>query len=179
MSARQDLEKGNLVLKPPGKGDKPGGTIVYNLREGRQENLSLETSEDDWSLEESSSRAKGSSSEKSGSDSLLEVLGVVLKESTLVGGESTKGVLKEEDMEMMLAKDLTDKEKEDFKVMLGKHPSIFISNYGDITGVNMAEHYINLKTNCRLVAQKLKRLGVVQQEALLTEVKKLLQVGFI
>ena len=98
---------------------------MYNLREGRQENLSLETSEDEWSIEDSSSTAKGSSSEESESDSLLEVLGVVLKESTLVGGESTKGVLKEEDMEMMLAKDLTNNKKENFKVMLGKHPSPF------------------------------------------------------
>ena len=96
-----------------------------------------------------------------------------------MGGESTKGVLKEEDMEMMLAKDLTDKEKEDFKEMLGKHSSLFISDYCDITGVNVVEHYINLKPNCRLVAQKLRRLGVVQQEALLAEVKKLLQAGFI
>ena len=59
--------------------------------------------------------AEGASSEKSESDRLLEVLGVVLKESTLVGGESTKGVLKEEDMEMMLTKDLIDKEKENSK----------------------------------------------------------------
>ena len=36
-----------------------------------------------------------------------------------------------------------------------------------------------MKPNCRLVAQKLRRLGVVQQEALLMEVKKLLQAGFI
>ena len=81
---------------------------MYNLREGRQENLSLETSEDEWSTHNSSSMGEGSSSEESESDSLLEVLGVVLKDSTLAGGESTKGVLKEEDMEMMLAKDLTN-----------------------------------------------------------------------
>ena len=43
----------------------------------------------------------------------------------------------------------------------------------------MVEHYINLKPSCRPVAQKLRRLGVVQQEGLLTEVKKLLQAGFI
>ena len=35
----------------------------------------------------------------------------VLKESTLVGGKSTKDVLKDEYMEKMLAKDLLDKEK--------------------------------------------------------------------
>ena len=84
MSARQDWEKGTLVLKPPGKGDKPGGTIVYNLREGRQENLSFETLEDEWSTKDSSSTAEGSSSEGSESDSSLEVLGVVLKESTSI-----------------------------------------------------------------------------------------------
>ena len=126
-----------------------------------------------------SSTAKGSSSEESESDNLLEVLGFILKNSTLVGGKSTKGVLKNEDMEKMLAKDLPDKEKEDFKVMLSKHASLFICDYCDITSVNVVEHYINLKPNCRLVAQKLRRLGVVQQEALLAEVKKLLQAGFI
>ena len=82
MNARQDWEKGTLVLKPPRKGDNPRGTIVYNLREGRQENLSLETSKDEWSTEDSSSTAEGSSSEESESDSSLEVLGVFLKEST-------------------------------------------------------------------------------------------------
>ena len=53
MSAKQDWEKGTLVLKPPGKGDKPRGTIVYSLREGRQEYLSLETSKDEWSTKDS------------------------------------------------------------------------------------------------------------------------------
>ena len=46
------------------------------------------------SIEDSSSTTEGSSSEGSESDSSLEVLGVFLKESTLAGGESTKGVLK-------------------------------------------------------------------------------------
>ena len=35
MNARQDWEKGTLVLKPLRKGDKPRRTRVYNLREGR------------------------------------------------------------------------------------------------------------------------------------------------
>ena len=124
--------------------------------------MSLETSKDEWSIEDSSSTAEGSSSERSESDSLLEVLGVVLKDPTSAGGESTKGVLKEEDMEMMLAKDLTDKEKEDFKVMLRKHSSLFFSDYCDIIGANVVEHYINLKPKSKPVAQKLRRLGVVQ-----------------
>ena len=57
--------------------------------------MSLGTSKYEWSIEDSSSMAKGSSSEESESDSLVEVLGVILKESTLAGGESTKGVIKE------------------------------------------------------------------------------------
>ena len=79
----------------------------------------------------------------------------------------------------MLAKDLSDGEKEEFKVMLRKHSHLFISNYREILGVNVVEHHINLKLNCKPVAQKLRRLGIVQQEALLMEVKKLLQAGFI
>ena len=158
MNARYDWEKGTLVLKPPRKGDKPRRTTVYSLREIRQENLSLETLEDEWSTEDSSSMAKGSSSEESESDSSLEVLGVVLKESTLVGGESTKGVLKDEDMEKMLAKDLPNKEKEYFKVMLRKHSSLFISDYSEISGVMVVEHQINLKPNCKPVTQNLEDL---------------------
>ena len=42
---------------------------MYNLREGREENLSLETLEDEWSTQNSSSTAEGSSSEESESDS--------------------------------------------------------------------------------------------------------------
>ena len=87
--------------------------------------------------------------------------------------------MKNEDMEKMLGKYWTDKKKQDFKAMLRKHSSLFIFDYCDITGVNVVEHYINLKPNCKPVAQKLIRLGVVQQEALFTEVKKLLQDGFI
>ena len=33
MNARQDWEKGTLILKPPGQ--NPGGAIVYNMKEGR------------------------------------------------------------------------------------------------------------------------------------------------
>ena len=79
----------------------------------------------------------------------------------------------------MLAKDLLATEKEEFKVMLRKHPSLFIFYYCEISGVTVLEHQINLKPNQKPVAQKLRRLGRIQQEALLTEVKKLTQAGFI
>ena len=40
MNARQDWEKGTLVLKPPGQ--KPGKVVVYNMKSGRQEFLEVE-----------------------------------------------------------------------------------------------------------------------------------------
>ncbi|MCO5560961.1 hypothetical protein L7F22_014581 [Adiantum nelumboides] len=48
-----------------------------------------------------------------------------------------------------------------------------------IKGVDVIQHHIDLKPDAKPVAQKLRRLGVVQQEALLTEVNKLLKAGFI
>ena len=63
MNARQDWEKGTLVLKPQGKGDRPGQVILYNMKEGKQESLELETSEDELSEEDSSSTVEGSSDE--------------------------------------------------------------------------------------------------------------------
>ena len=44
MNARQDWEKGTLILKPPGQ--KPGEVIVYNMKEGKQDFLEEETSEE-------------------------------------------------------------------------------------------------------------------------------------
>ena len=68
----------------------------------------------------------------------------------------------------MLAKDLSAKDKEEFKVMLRKHPSLFILEYCEILGVMVVEHQINLKP----VAQKLQLLGRIQQEALQIELKR-------
>ena len=79
----------------------------------------------------------------------------------------------------MIAKDLSAEEREGFKVMLRKHPSLFISDYPKISGVTAVQHQINLKPNMKPVAQKLRRLGKIQQEALLAEVKKLSSAGFI
>ncbi|MCO5554487.1 hypothetical protein L7F22_008016 [Adiantum nelumboides] len=46
-------------------------------------------------------------------------------------------------------------------------------------GVDVIQHHIDLKPDAKPVAQKLRRLGVVQQEALLFYVNKLLKAGFI
>ena len=109
---------------------------MYNMKEGKQESLELETSKDESSMEDSSSMAEDTSSDsrsESESDSSLEVCVIVLKQSTSSDGESTSGELKDEERENMLAKDLSDGEKEEFKVMLRKHSHLFISNYREIS----------------------------------------------
>ena len=99
--------------------------------------------------------SKGTSHSISECDSSLEICGVTLKEPREDGGESFQKEIRHEDLEKMLAKDLLVEEKEDFKVMLRKHPSLFISDYSKILGVTVVEHQINLKANQKLVAQKL------------------------
>ena len=79
----------------------------------------------------------------------------------------------------MFAKNLKDEEKTKFKIMLRKHSSLFSFDYCDILGVHVVEHHITLRPNCKLVVQKLRRLGMLQKEPILVEVKKLLQDGFI
>ena len=104
----------------------------------------------------SSSSASNNTSQGSGEcDSSLEVCGETLKEPSENDGESSKRELRDEDLEKMLAKDLSATEKEEFKVMLRKHPSLFISDYCEISRVTVVEHQINLKPNQKPVAHKL------------------------
>ncbi|MCO5554912.1 hypothetical protein L7F22_008450 [Adiantum nelumboides] len=63
--------------------------------------------------------------------------------------------------------------------MLEGYPRLFIDGYNQITGVSMVQHHINLKDEAKPVVQRLRRLGVIQQDALLLEVRKLLNAGFI
>ena len=100
-------------------------------------------------------------------DSSLEVCGVTLKDPSESVDESSQKKIKDKDLERMLAKDLSAQEKEEFKIMLKRHPSLFISDYCEILGVTVVEHQINLKPNQNPVAQKLRRLGKIQQESLL------------
>ena len=160
MNARQDWEKGILVLKPRQKDGKTGKPIVYNMKEGKLQRLGMETIEDEWSTEESTSTTSEYDS-VSESDSTLEVMGIVLGESKS-RGESTKQELSDERIERMLSSELTKGEKEEFKVMLKRHKSLFIFDYEQISGVTMGQHKINLKPNSILVAQKLQRLGTNQ-----------------
>ncbi|MCO5553280.1 hypothetical protein L7F22_006801 [Adiantum nelumboides] len=85
----------------------------------------------------------------------------------------------EERLRKMLAKYLTKEEEEDYINMFKRYPHLCITNYSMIKEVDMIQHHIDLKPDAKLIAHKLRKLGVVQQEALLSEVNKLLKAGFI
>ncbi|MCO5559388.1 hypothetical protein L7F22_012987 [Adiantum nelumboides] len=63
--------------------------------------------------------------------------------------------------------------------MLEGYPRLFIDGYDQITEVSVVQHHINLKDGAKPVVQRLQRFGVIQQDALLLEVRKLLNAGFI
>ena len=106
MNARQDWEKGTLVLNP--RGQSSGKAIVYNLREGSQAILEVETSEESESSSYSSSSVDGETSQSSSEyDSPLEVCGVTLREPSEWAGGCSRKELKDEDLEKMIAKDLS------------------------------------------------------------------------
>ena len=87
MNARQDWEKGTLVLKPPGQ--RPREVIVYSMKEGKQECLEVETSKESKSSTNSPTSASESASQSSSEcDSSLEVCGVMIKDP----GEGSSGV---------------------------------------------------------------------------------------
>ena len=109
---------------------------MYNLREGTQESLEVETSEESEFNSSSSSSMDGETSQSSsGYDSSLEVCGVTLRELSEGARGFSRKEIKDEDLEKMIAKDLSTEERERFKVMLRKHLSLFISDYSEISGV--------------------------------------------
>ncbi|MCO5612317.1 hypothetical protein L7F22_066582 [Adiantum nelumboides] len=132
MNAKQDWESRTLLLKPPRKEGKSIQTIVYNVKEGRKESSELETSEDEWSTEDSSSMAEVTSSvsdSESEKSSLLEAMVVVLTRPTTQDGGSIKETLSDEKIEDMLSTDLSKEERKEFEVMLQKHSPLFILDY--------------------------------------------------
>ncbi|MCO5550208.1 hypothetical protein L7F22_003690 [Adiantum nelumboides] len=117
----------------------------------------------------------------------MEVMGLVFQPQAK-GSSTSKEVevvtqeepLIEERFRKMLAKDLTKEEEEDYINMFKRYPYLFITDYSRIKGVDVIQHHIDLKpTDAKPIAQKLRRLGVVQQEDLVTEVNKLLKASFI
>ncbi|MCO5597379.1 hypothetical protein L7F22_051455 [Adiantum nelumboides] len=120
-------------------------------------------------------------------ESSMEVMGLAFQQPHAKGSLTSKEVevvtqeepMLEEQFMKMLAKDLTKEEEEDYINMFKRYPHLFITDYSMIKGVDVIQHHIDLKPDAKPVAQKLRKLEVVQQEALLTEVNKLLKDGFI
>ncbi|MCO5579753.1 hypothetical protein L7F22_033613 [Adiantum nelumboides] len=118
-------------------------------------------------------------------ESSMEVMCLVFQQPQAKGSSMSMKVevtaqeepILEEQFRNMLAKDLTKKEEEDYINMFKKYPHLFITDFSMIKGVDVIQHHIDLKPDAKSVAQKLRRLGVVQQEALLSEVNKLLSGG--
>ncbi|MCO5610893.1 hypothetical protein L7F22_065136 [Adiantum nelumboides] len=152
------------------------------LKLGKQSNICFETSTDEDSSDESS---YGDEESYTSEESSMEVMGLVFQQpqaevsSTEVEETVQKETMLEERFKNMLAKDLTKEEEEDYINMIKRYPHLFITDYSMIKGVDVIQHHIDLKPDAKPVAQKLRRLGVVQQEALLSEVNKLLKAGFI
>ena len=85
----------------------------------------------------------------------------------------------EEMLDGMLSKTLSWEEIHEYKCMLQKFPGLFAKDYTDVKGVDAIQHKIDLKPQATPKAQKLRRLGVIKEQALLKEVRKLLSAGFI
>ncbi|MCO5560157.1 hypothetical protein L7F22_013764 [Adiantum nelumboides] len=165
MNARQDWESRTLLLKPPRKEGKSIQTIVYNVKEGRNESSELETSEDEWSTEDSSSTVEVTSSvsdNESEKASLLEAMGVVLTRPITQDGGSFKETSSDEKIEDMLSTDLSKEERKEFEVMLQKHSPLFILDYKQIKGVTVVEHQINLKPESQPIAHRLRTNTLIQ-----------------
>ncbi|MCO5555565.1 hypothetical protein L7F22_009110 [Adiantum nelumboides] len=175
VNADQKWGSGKLVLQK-------GKRIVYDMKLGKQSNICFETSTDEGSSDESSYGDKESYTSE---ESSMEVMGLVFQQPQAKGSSTEVEVtvqeepMLEERFRNMLAKDLTKEEEEDYINMFKRYPHLFITDYSMIKGVDVIQHHIDLKPDAKPVAQKLRRLGVVQQEALLTEVNKLLKAGFI
>ncbi|MCO5560544.1 hypothetical protein L7F22_014159 [Adiantum nelumboides] len=105
-------------------------------------------------------------------------MGVMITNPTMVSSINVPQV-EEGKLAKMLAKDLTQEERQAYLAMLEGRPKLFIDGYDQITGVSVVQHHINLKDGAKPVVQRLRRLGVIQQDALLSEVRKLLNAGFI
>ncbi|MCO5580819.1 hypothetical protein L7F22_034691 [Adiantum nelumboides] len=110
--------------------------------------------------------------------SQAKIMGVVLTDPAMVSSSNVPQV-EEGKLAKMLAKDLMQEERQAYMAMLEGYPRLFIDGYDQIIGVSVVQHHINLKEEAKPVVQQLRRLGVVQQDALLSEVRKLLNVGFI
>ncbi|MCO5551288.1 hypothetical protein L7F22_004787 [Adiantum nelumboides] len=172
MQARQDWGTGMLELQPH-KGAKKGKAIHIDLRGGKHESLDLETSVDEFSSFDYSTSEEESTITDESDSSQAQIMGVVLTNPTMVSSINVPQV-EEGKLAKMLAKDLTQDERQAYLAMLEGYPRLFIDGYDQITGVSVVQHHIILKDEAKPVVQRLRRLGVIQQDALLSEIRKLL-----
>ncbi|MCO5555945.1 hypothetical protein L7F22_009489 [Adiantum nelumboides] len=167
MQARQNLGTGMLELQPH-EGVKKDKAIHIDLRGGKHESLDLETSVDEFSSSDYSTSEEESTITDESDRSQAEIMGVVLTNPTMVSSINVPQV-EEGKLAKILAKDLTQEEKQAYLAMLEGYPRLFIDGYDQITGVSVVQHHINLKDGAKPVVQRLRRLGVIQQDALLSE----------
>ncbi|MCO5574670.1 hypothetical protein L7F22_028460 [Adiantum nelumboides] len=97
-----------------------------------------------------------------------EVMGLILIDPNKVDPPDIPRVEKS-NLAKILAKDLTNKEKQAYLTMLEDFPRLFIKGYDEITRVTIVQHHINLKEESKPTVQRLRRLGVIQQDALLVK----------
>ncbi|MCO5593275.1 hypothetical protein L7F22_047283 [Adiantum nelumboides] len=167
VNADQKWGSGKLVLQK-------GKRIVYDMKLGKQSNICFETSTDEESSDESS---YGDEESYTSEESSMEVMGLVFQQPQAKGSSTSKEIevvakeepMMEERLRKMLSKDLTKEEEEDYINMFKRYPHLFITDYSMIKRVDVIQHHIDLKLDAKPLAQKLRRLGVAQQEALLSE----------
>ncbi|MCO5586477.1 hypothetical protein L7F22_040417 [Adiantum nelumboides] len=149
------------------------------MKIGKQFNICFETSTDEDSSDESS---YGDEESYTSEESSMELMGLVFQQAQAKGSSMEVEVtaqeepMLEERLRKMLAKDLTKEEEEDYINIFKRYPHLFITDYSMIKGVDVI-HHINLKPDAKPIAQKLRRLGVVQQGALLIEHRSAFQRG--
>ncbi|MCO5551092.1 hypothetical protein L7F22_004589 [Adiantum nelumboides] len=159
-----------------------GKRIVYDMKLGKQSNICFETSTDEDSSDEISYEDEESYTSE---ESSMEVMGLVFQQPQAKASLAEVEVIAQEEPMLeerfrnMLAKDLTKEEEENYINMFKRYPHLFITDYSMIKGVDVIQHHIDLKPDAKPIAQKLRRLGVVQQGAFFFEVNKLLKAGFI
>ncbi|MCO5573012.1 hypothetical protein L7F22_026776 [Adiantum nelumboides] len=162
----------------PHKGAKKVKTIHIDLKDGKHESLDLETFVDEFSSSNYSTSKEELTVTDESDSSQAKIMGVVLTNPATISSINVSKVDKGR-LAKMLAKDLTQEERQSYLAMLESYPKLFIDGYDQIAGVFVVQHHINLKDGAKPVVQRLRRLGVVQQDALLSEVRKLLNAGFI
>ncbi|MCO5599590.1 hypothetical protein L7F22_053696 [Adiantum nelumboides] len=143
MHARQDWGTCMLELQPH-KGAKKGNAIHIDLRGGKHESLNLETSVDEFSSSDYSTSEEESIITYEGDSSQSKIMGVVLTNPTMVSSINVPQV-EEGKLAKMLAKDMTQEERQAYLAMLEGYPRLFIDGYDQITGVSVVQHHINLE----------------------------------